>query len=114
MSANYKMCLQISMVHAAEHALEHALVHSLGHAAAGLWAHAAGGALHGVIAGSLAANKTRKTRRREKVFGKTGGLSGFSRTKANKEVTETWSGAVAGTGGSISMGLMGAGVGQVN
>ena len=101
------------MVHAAEHAVEHALVRSLGHAAAGMWAHAAGGALHGVISGSLAANETRKTRRKERAFERTEGLKGFSRTKANKEVTKTWSSAVAGTGGSIGMGLMGAGVGQV-
>ena len=33
---------------------------------------------------------------------KTGGLARFSRTKANREVTKTWSDAVVGRGSSIS------------
>ena len=103
-----------------EHGLKHTLVHSgqevfgvaLSASATGL-AHAGGFALHGVVAGSIATHQTRKARRREKLFAKSGGLAGFSRTKANKEVTKNWSGAVAGTGGSIGMGLGGAAVGQV-
>ena len=66
-----------------------------------------------MISGAIAGNKTRKARQREKLFGETGGLKGFSRTRANREVTKTWSGAVAGTGGSIGMGMGGAIVGQV-
>ena len=76
-------------------------------------AHAAGGLLHGAMASAQATHETRKSRRREKLFAKSGGLKGFSRTKANKEVTKSWSGAVAGTGGSIGMGMAGAAAGSV-
>ena len=116
--------LKVTSVHVFEHGLKHSLVQSghifdevfevaLTHAAAEGLAHVGGGALHAAISGSIATHKTRKARRMEKLFGKTGGLDGFSRTKANKEVTKNWSGAVAGTGGSIGMGLGGAAVGTV-
>merc|ERR1719458_148491 len=68
-------------------------------------AHLAGGSVHGVIAAAGASVQTAKSRKKEKAFGKTGGLKGFSRTKANKDVTETWSGAVVGTGASIGGGM---------
>ena len=101
------------MIHAAEHALQHVLAESFGHALGHGLAHAGGAALHGVVAGGLAAHKTVKNRRKEKLFAKTGGLSGFSRTKANKEVTKAWSGAAVGTSGSVAGALAGGAVGTV-
>ena len=101
-----------------EHAIIHGLTESAGVVAATHMAHLAGGSVHAVLAAGAATAKTAKSRRKEKAFEKTGGLKGFSRTKANKEVTETWSGAVVGTGASIGGGVAayaaGAVVGQVN
>ena len=101
------------MIHVAEKAMEKVLTvgfgHTFGHAAA----HVGGVALHGAVAGGLAAHKTVKNRRKEKLFDKTGGLSGFSRTKANKEVTKVWSGAAVGTSGSLAGTAAGAAVGTV-
>ena len=73
---------------------------------------------HHALAAAGASVQTAKSRKKEKTFGKSGGLKGFSRTKANKDVTETWSGAVVGTGASIGGGMAayaaGAVVGQVS
>ena len=100
-----------------EHALEKALLHTFsgvfGHGVIHATAQFGGGALHGAVAASVATHKTRKARRKEKMFEKTGGLTGFSRTKANKEITKNWSSAVAGTGGSVGLGLAGAAAGTV-
>ena len=108
-----------------EHGLHHLLSHggeimkellkvSFSHAATHGLAQAGGGAMHAVVAGSIATHKTRKARNKEKVFLKTGGLHGYSRTKANRSVAQTWSAAIAGTGGSIGMGIGGAAVGQAS
>ena len=94
-----------------EHAIIHTLEVSAGKIAATHMAHLAGGSVHGVLAAGVAAQKTGKARKKEKDFKTTGGLKGFSRTRANKEVTKTWSGAVVGTGASISGGMASAGVG---
>ena len=67
----------------------------------------------GVIAAVGATSKTNKSRRKESKFGETGGLKGSSRTKANKDITEAWSGAVVGTGASIGGAAAGAAIGQV-
>ena len=71
--------------------LSHAMAHSL--------ALAGGGAMHAVVSGSIATHRTKKARDKEKIFEETGGLQGYSRTKANKSVAKVWSAAVAGTGG---------------
>ena len=87
---------------------------SFSHATTHVLAQAGGGAMHAVVAGSIATHKTRKARHKEKVFLETGGLHGYSRTKANRSVAQTWSAAIAGTSGSIGMGIGGAAVGQAN
>ena len=101
-----------------EHALEKALLKTFeeffSHGLIEAAAHVGGAALHGVVASGIATHQTRKARRKEKLFEKTGGLTGFSRTKANKEVTKNWSSAVAGTSGSVGLGLAGASVGTVS
>ena len=89
--------------------MAHAFGHAFGHAAA----HVGGVALHGAIATGIASHKTVMNRRKEKLFEKTGGLSGFSRTKANKEVTKDWSAATAGTGAAIGATMGGAAIGTV-
>ena len=101
-----------------EHAIIHGFTETAGAVMATHMAHLAGGSVHGVIAAAGASVQTAKSRKKEKAFGKSGGLKGFSRTKANKDVTETWSGAVVGTGASIGGGMAayaaGAVVGQVS
>ena len=108
-----------------EHGLHHLLSHggeimkellkeSFSHATTHGLAQAGGSAMHAVVAGSIATHKTRKARNKEKVFLETGGLHGYSRTKANRSVAQTWSAAIAGTGGSIGMGIGGAAVGQAS
>ena len=89
--------------------MAHAFGHAFGHAAA----HVGGVALHGAIATGIASHKTVVNRRKERLFEKTGGLSGFSRTKANKEVTKDWSAATAGTGAAIGATMGGAAIGTV-
>ena len=107
-----------------EHGLHHVLSHGgkmivqlfggpLSHAMAHGLAQAGGGAMHAVVAGSIATHRTKKARDKEKIFEETGGLQGYSRTKANKSVAKVWTSAIAGTGGSIGMGIGGAAVGQV-
>ena len=113
MTSRFAFKLQTLAIHAAEHALEKAVVQTVGHATATTVAHAGGIAMHGVLATGLASHKTVKHRRKEKLFKKTGGLSGFSRTKANREVTKTWSEAVVGTGSSVGGTFGGAAIGTV-
>ena len=95
----------------------HGFKESAGVVLASHLAHLAGGSVHAVLAAGSATVKTSRSRRKERLFGKSGGLRGFSRTQANKDVTEVWSGAVVGTGASIGGGMMasaaGAVVGQV-
>ena len=76
--------------------------------------HAAGVAIHGIVSTIQASCATRKARRKENAFKTTGGLDGYSRTKANKEVAKSWTGAATGAGGSIIAGGAGAVVGQVS
>jgi hypothetical protein len=65
----------------------------------------------GIFECAMATKDTVKARRKEKLFAETKGLAGSSRTKANKEVAKTWSGAVVGA----ATGTMGAAlVGQVS
>ena len=71
---------------------------------------AGGVGMSGVVAGAFATKDTVRARRQEKLFSKTGGLTGLSRTKANKKITETWSGAVGGTATGALGGMV---VGQV-
>ena len=78
-----------------------------GEAAAEVAGHAAGAALHGLISSAVATNQTKKSRRKEKLSTKCNGLDGNSRTKSNKEVAKSWSGAVAGTGGSLGGAALG-------
>ena len=101
------------MVLVAEKAMEKALAEMFGHAFSHGAALAGGAVLHGAIATGIASHKTVKNRRKEKLFEKTGGLSGFSRTKANKEVTKDWSAAAVGTSGSIGGMVGGAAIGTV-
>ena len=100
-----------------EKAIIHGFKESAGVVLASHLAHLAGGSFHAVLAAGSATVKTARSRRKERLFGKSGGLRGFSRTQANKYVTEAWSGAVVGTGASIGGGMMasaaGAVVGQV-
>ena len=88
----------------AERAIEETLSELFGQ---NLLALTGGAVLTGAIATGIASHKTAKNRRKEKLFEKTGGLSGFSRTKANKEVTKNWSAAAVGT--SVSIGGMAGG-----
>ena len=103
----------MTTVHVAEKAmnkvLEEVIGESLGHAAAVF----GGAVLHGAISSGVATHKTIKNKRKVKLYEKTEGLSGFSRTKAKREMTKDWSGAAVGTSASIAGGLAGASVGTV-
>lgn len=71
--------------------------------------------LGAAVSTALATKDTVKARRKERLFEKTGGLSGSSRTNANKKITKTWTGAVAGTTtGFLGGATTGALIGQVN
>ena len=71
--------------------------------------------LSAVFSTALATKSTVKTRKREVQYQKSGGMSGSSRTKANKEVTKAWSKAVAGTATGFAGGAAtGALIGQVH
>ena len=90
-------------------AAEETVIQSLSYGAMG------GLGLGAAVSTTLATKDTVKARRKERLFVKTGGLSGSSRTKANKEITKTWSGAVAGTTtGFLGGAATGAFIGQVN
>ena len=114
---HWSIILQVTAIHITEKALEKALLHTFsdvfGHGVLHATAQFGGGALYGAVAAYVATHQTRKARRKEKLFEKTGGLTGFSRTKANKEITKNWSSAVAGTSGSVGLGLVGAAAGTV-
>ena len=101
-----------------EKALEKALIRSFAEVLSpgriGAAASAGGAAVGGISASVVATQQTRKARRKEKLFEKSGGLTGFSRAKANKEITKDWSSAVVGTGGSVGLGLAGATAGTVS
>ena len=103
----------MSAVHVAEKAmskvLQEVIGDSLGHAAAMF----GGAVLHGAISSGVATHKTIKNKRKVKLHEKTKGLSGFSRTKAKREITKDWSGAAVGTSASIAGGMAGAAVGSV-
>ena len=89
--------------------LEEVIGDSLGHALAMF----GGAVLHGAISSGVATHKTIKNKRKVKLYEKTEGLSGFSRTKAKREITKDWSGAAVGTSASIAGGMAGAAVGSV-
>ena len=106
--------LQTLAIYAAERALVKALVKTVGHGMRTKIAEHAGGiAIQSVVATGVASHKTVKHRRQEKLYKKTGGLAGFSRTKANREVTKTWSEAVVGTSSSVGGTFGGAAIGTV-
>ena len=44
---------------------------------------------------------TYKSRSKENMYKDTGGTKGFSRTKANKEITSSWSSSAAGVAGAV-------------
>ena len=44
---------------------------------------------------------TYQSRQKEKDYEKSGGIKGFSRTRANKKIASEWSGAAAGTAGGV-------------
>ena len=104
---------QVTTVHVAEKAmskvLEEVIGESLGHAAAMF----GGAVMHGAISSGVATHKTIKNKRKVKLYEKTEGLSGFSRTKYKREKTKDWSGAAVGTSASIAGGVAGATVGTV-
>ena len=103
----------MTTVHVAEKAmykvLEEVIGESFGHVAAQF----GGAVLHGAISSGVATHKTIKNKRKVKLYEKTQGLSGFSRTKAKREMTKDWSGAAVGTSASIAGGIAGASVGTV-
>ena len=108
------MKLQTLAIYVAEHALEKALVKTVGHGMFTTFVQHAGGiAMQSVVATGVASHQTVKHRRQEKLYKKTGGLAGFSRTKANREVTKTWSEAVVGTSTSVGGTFGGAAIGTV-
>ena len=108
---------QVTTVHVAEKAmhkvLEEVIGESLGHAAIESAAHFGGAVMHGAISSGVATHKTIKNKRKVKLYEKTEGLSGFSRTKYKREKTKDWSGAAVGTGASIAGGMAGMTVGTV-
>ena len=100
---------KVSVIHAVEHGVSHALSHTLGHSiayavTAGA-AQAGGGAVHFAVAGAMAAQESKHIRDKEKEFKKSRGLKGLTSTRANKDITKTWTGALAGSGGSLAVGL---------
>ena len=97
------------MIHSVEHGFSHALSHTLGEViaysiTAGV-AQAGGGIVHGAVAGAMAAKETSHIRHKEQKHKKTHGLQGLSRTRGNKEVAKTWTGAGMGAAGSVGIGL---------
>ena len=66
-------------------------------------AQAGGGAVHFAVAGAMAAQESKHIRDKEKEFKKSRGLKGLTRTRANKDVSKTWAGAMAGSTGSVGI-----------
>jgi len=106
--------VEVSAIHVVEHSakegIEHGMVPLLAPELAGAASHALGGVLHGFIAGAMASVSTHKAGQKEKDYKESGGIKGFSRTRRNKEVSGAWTGAVAGTVGSIGTAAL---IGQV-
>ena len=63
------------------------------------------GVVHFGVAAAMAANETKEIHHKQQTHKKTGGLRGFSRTRAKKEVAKTWAGAGAGSAGSVGVGV---------
>ena len=99
----------MSLIHAIEHGASHALSHTLAgtvaYAVTAAAAQAGGGALHVVVASAMATHETKHIRHKEHAYKKSRGLRGFTRARANKDITKTWAGAGAGSAGSIGIGL---------
>ena len=99
----------MSLIHAIEHGVSHALSHTLAgsvaYAVTAAAAQAGGGALHVAVASAMSAHETKHIRHKEKTYKKSRGLKGFTRARANKDITKTWAGAGAGSAGSIGIGL---------
>ena len=68
-------------------------------------AQAGAGVVHVGVAVGMAAQESKHIRDKEKEFKKSRGLKGLTRTRANKDITKTWAGAMAGSGGSVGIGL---------
>ena len=68
-------------------------------------AQASAGVVHIAVAGAMAAKESKHIKDKEKEFKKSRGLKGLTRTRANKDITKTWTGALAGSGGSLAVGL---------
>ena len=62
----------------------------------------AGVVTDGIAELPFAGYTTYQSRLEEKTYKETGGATGFSRTKANKEITSTWSSAGVGVAGCTS------------
>ena len=77
--------------------------HSIAYAVTAGAAQAGGAAVHVAVAGAMAAQESKHIRDKEKEFKKSRGLKGLTRTRANKDITTTWAGAMAGSGGSVGM-----------
>ena len=68
-------------------------------------AQAGAGVVHVAVAGAMAAQESKHIRDKEKEFKKSRGLKGLTRTRAQKDITKTWAGAMVGSGGSVGIGL---------
>ena len=68
-------------------------------------AQAGAGVVHVAVAAGMATKETKHIRDKEKEFKKSRGLKGLTRTRAQKDITKTWAGAMAGSGGSVGIGL---------
>ena len=68
-------------------------------------AQASAGVVHLGVAAAMAVQETKHIRHKEETHKKTGGLRGFSRARAKKEVAKTWVGATAGSAGSVGIGV---------
>ena len=66
-------------------------------------AQAGAGVVHVAVAGAMAAQESKHIRDKEKEFKKSRGLKGLTRTRANKDITKTWTGAMTGSVGSVGM-----------
>ena len=87
------------------HALSHTLAGVVAYSVTAASAQAGGGALHFAVAGAMAARETKHIRHKEHTYKKNRGLKGFTRARANKDVSKTWGGAMAGSAGSLGIGL---------
>ena len=99
----------MSLIHAIEHGASHALSHTLGHSVAyaitAAAAQAGGAGIHVAVASAMAAHETKHIRHKEEAYKKSRGLRGLTRARANKEISQTWAGAGAGSAGSVGISL---------